>query len=240
MFNHKIGKQLIVNCEKLETSVALLSNGKLEEYLMERHSSAPMPGNIYLGRIVNLEHKLQAAFVDIGCGIASLLSVDCISVSRISHPSDRLRVGDRLWTVIKSIDPTLGRIFVSMRELLGTWEENASGFEIGQTVAGVVRSIESYGVFVELTPNLAGLAELREGTRDRELCEVGQRVAVYIKNIIPDRMKIKLVLIDAYRGEKAPSEMKYFIDCENVRHMDSWCYSTKMATKRIETLFTKA
>ncbi|MBE6369438.1 MAG: Rne/Rng family ribonuclease [Lentisphaerae bacterium] len=67
MFNHKIGKQLIVNCEKLETSVALLSNGKLEEYLMERHSSDPMPGNIYLGKIVNLEPKLQAAFVDIGC-----------------------------------------------------------------------------------------------------------------------------------------------------------------------------
>ena len=67
MFNHKIGKQLIVNCEKLETSVALLSNGKLEEYLMERHSDVPMPGNIYLGKIVNLEQKLQAAFVDIGC-----------------------------------------------------------------------------------------------------------------------------------------------------------------------------
>ena len=67
MFNHKIGKQLIVNCEKLETSVALLSNGKLEEYLMERHSDTPVPGNIYLGKIVNLEQKLQAAFVDIGC-----------------------------------------------------------------------------------------------------------------------------------------------------------------------------
>ncbi|MBE6379484.1 MAG: Rne/Rng family ribonuclease [Lentisphaerae bacterium] len=67
MFNHKIGKQLIVNCEKLETSVALLSNGKLEEYLMERHSSDPVPGNIYLGKIINLEPKLQAAFVDIGC-----------------------------------------------------------------------------------------------------------------------------------------------------------------------------
>ncbi len=67
MFNQKSGKQLIVNCEKLETSVALLNCGKLEEYLMERHSSDPMPGNIYLGKIVNLEQKLQAAFVDIGC-----------------------------------------------------------------------------------------------------------------------------------------------------------------------------
>ena len=84
------------------------------------------------------------------------------------------------------------------------------------------------------------LAELREGTRDRELCVIGQRVAVYIKNIIPDRMKIKLVLIDAYRGEHAPSGMKYYVDCERVRHMDSWCYSTQAAQKRIETRFEKA
>ena len=67
IFKNQSGKQLIVNCEKLETSVALLSNGRLEEYLMERHSDTPVPGNIYLGKIVNLEQKLQAAFVDIGC-----------------------------------------------------------------------------------------------------------------------------------------------------------------------------
>ncbi len=67
MMAEETRKQLIVNCEKLETNVALLSNGRIEEYLMERHSSDPMPGNIYFGKIVNLEPKLQAAFVDIGC-----------------------------------------------------------------------------------------------------------------------------------------------------------------------------
>ena len=106
-----------------------------------------------------------------------------------------------------------------------------------ETVSGIVRSIENYGVFVELTPNLAGLAEIREGSRDREIATVGERVAVYIKNIIPDRMKIKLVLIDAYKGESTSSGMRYFIDCEHVRHMDSWCYSTPTARKRIETVF---
>ena len=237
----RVGKPVCFKVLRIETEngipTAFLSRREAQIECLHNFLFDCIPGDILPARVTHLESF--GAFVDIGCGIASLLSVDCLSVSRISHPSDRLRVGDRLWTVIKSIDPSLGRIFVSMRELLGTWEENAAGFEIGQTVAGIVRSVESYGVFVELTPNLAGLAELREGTRDRELCEVGQRVAVYIKNIIPDRMKIKLVLIDAYRGEKAPSEMKYFIDCEHIRHMDSWCYSTKMATKRIETLFAK-
>ncbi|MBQ7393893.1 MAG: Rne/Rng family ribonuclease [Lentisphaeria bacterium] len=59
-------KQIILNCEKLETRFALLSDGALEEYRIERKDSGPKVGSIYLGKIVNLETSLQAAFVDIG------------------------------------------------------------------------------------------------------------------------------------------------------------------------------
>jgi len=59
-------KRLFVNCEKLETRVALTNNGKLEEYQIERSHDEPLAGSIYLGKIVNLEDSLQAAFVDIG------------------------------------------------------------------------------------------------------------------------------------------------------------------------------
>ena len=44
----------------------------------------------------------------------------------------------------------------------GTWEENASLFKAGETVAGIVRGVEDYGAFIELTPNLSGTAEKRE------------------------------------------------------------------------------
>ncbi len=217
--------------------IAMLSRRAAQEECIRNYLDDLIPGDIIPARVTHLESF--GAFVDVGCGVASLLSVDGISVSRIAHPSDRLHVGDRIYTVVKTIDRRLGRIFVSMRELLGTWEENARGFEVGQTVAGIVRSIESYGVFIELAPNLAGLAEIREGTRDREIATPGERVAVYIKNIIPDRMKIKLVLIDSYKGESTPSGMRYFIDCEHVRHIDSWCYSTPTARKRMETVFSE-
>ncbi len=46
-----------------------------------------------------------------------------------------------------------------MRELLGTWQENAARFRAGQTVTGVVRTVTDYGAFIALTPNLCGLAE---------------------------------------------------------------------------------
>ncbi|MBR2293656.1 MAG: 30S ribosomal protein S1 [Clostridia bacterium] len=216
-------------------TVAILSRRAAQEDCIRNYLSDLTVGDLIPAKVTHLENF--GAFVDIGCGVASLLSVDSISVSRISHPSDRLSVGDRIHTVIKAIDREQDRFFVSMKELLGTWAENAARFEVGQTVSGIVRSVESYGVFVELAPNLAGLAELREGTADHALATVGQRVAVYIKNIIPNRMKIKLVMIDSYKGELPRDGIRYFIDCEKTLHIDRWRYSPEECPKIVETVF---
>ena len=235
----RVGKPVCFKVMGFETrngeTVALLSRRAAQAECIHRYLSCLCPGDILPARVTHMESF--GAFVDVGCGVPSLLSVDSISVSRISHPSDRLSVGDSIYTVVRSIDRETNRIFVSMRELLGTWEENAASFEVGQTVAGIVRSVESYGVFVELAPNLAGLAELREGSVDGEIARVGAYAAVYIKNIIPDRMKIKLVLIDSYKGEPPRGELRYFVDCDRVCHLDRWLYSPPASKKVIETVF---
>ena len=157
----------------------------------------------------------------------ALMPIDSISVSRISHPSDRFKVGDDIKSVVRMIDEN-GRITLSLKELLGTWEQNAALFSQGQTVSGKVRSVESYGIFIELSPNLAGLAELRENV------EVGQTASVYIKSLIPDKMKVKLIIIDTFETGSRP-ENKYFFDGN---HIDYWRYSPEGATKVIETDFT--
>ena len=193
-------------------------------------------GAVIPARVTHMESF--GAFVDVGCGLVSLLSIDCISVSRISHPRDRLSVGDPIWVVVKQIDKENGRIFVSMRELLGTWEQNADRFEVGQTVAGIVRSVEPYGIFVELAPNLAGLAELRPDVNLPDPASlIGQHTAVYIKNIIPERMKVKLVLVDAYHGEIRKMPLQYYIDGERCSHLEYWRYSPDCASKIVETIF---
>ena len=135
-----------------------------------------------------------------------------------------------IYTVVKTVDDR-GRIYVSERELLGSWEENASLFSEGETVKGIIRSVESYGVFVELMPNLAGLAEYRDDVR------VGQTAAVYIKSIIPEKMKIKLIIIDMNDAPSTPGRLEYFIDTDSVTHMDYWIYSPKGCKKVVETLF---
>lgn len=62
----KKAKVLVINCEKLETRVALVNKGKLEEYQIERKGEEHLTGSVFLGKITHLENSLQAAFVDIG------------------------------------------------------------------------------------------------------------------------------------------------------------------------------
>lgn len=62
----KIKKEIIINAESLETRTAILEEGKLEDYFIERPSEDRIVGSIFKGRIQNLEDGLQAAFVDIG------------------------------------------------------------------------------------------------------------------------------------------------------------------------------
>lgn len=181
-------------------------------------------GDVIEARITHLEQF--GCFVDIGCGIPSLIPIDSISVSRISHPSDRFSVGQFIKAVVRSRDGS--RICLSHKELLGTWQENASLFNTGETVSGIVRSVEEYGIFVELAPNLAGLAELRDDI------EPGQNVSVYIKAIIPEKMKIKLVIVDVCEDIKTDSTYRYFTDTE---HFDRWDYAPECSGRKIFTDF---
>src|SRR5436189_896947 len=62
----KLHKEVIINAESLETRVAVLEEGKLEEFTIERTSDERLVGSIFKGKVKNLEDGLKAAFVDIG------------------------------------------------------------------------------------------------------------------------------------------------------------------------------
>src|SRR6266478_10028825 len=62
----KVGNQIVISCEKLERRVALLEDGQLEEYNIERESDRNIVGSVFKGRVKNIEHGLKAMFVDIG------------------------------------------------------------------------------------------------------------------------------------------------------------------------------
>lgn len=146
------------------------------------------------GQIVNgvvREIKNYGAFVELEQGDTGLIHIEDLSVARIKSPFERLKIGQNVKVVVKYIDRDLKRITLSYKELLGSWEENAKNFKEGVTVKGIVRETEkcNNGIFIELAPNLVGLAEYKDGM------EYGKPVDVYIKRIIPEKHKVKLIIV---------------------------------------------
>ena len=62
----KMKREIIINVEKLETRVAVLENGRLEEFMVEHPEEERLVGSVFKGRVQNLQNDLQAAFIDIG------------------------------------------------------------------------------------------------------------------------------------------------------------------------------
>ena len=207
----------------------VLSRRLAQKECCENYISRLTSGDIIEAAVTHTERF--GAFCDIGCGMAALLPVDCISVSRIEHPAERFYPGQRIRCAVKAVENDICRVTLTHKELLGTWLENAERFEPGQTVMGIVRSIEPYGIFVELAPNLAGLAEWSDGV------ELGGFVSVYIKSIIPDKMKIKLVIVETDCERNEDYFNNYINYYEQSDHIDFWRYSPEGCRKEVYTEF---
>lgn len=229
----RVGKQTCftvksVSADAKGAPVALLSRRDAQEKAMDYFLEHLCPGAVLTCRVIRLERF--GAFLDIGCGIVAMLPIEHISVSRISHPKERFREGQKILAAVYSIDRETRRVIMTHRELLGTWMENASRFAPGETVRGIVRSVKEYGSFIELAPNLSGLADTRDGLTP------GDPVSVYIKSIRPERMKVKLQIIEKLPPLLEPDPIHYQITDGVLSH---WVYSPPGCEKSaIETDFT--
>ncbi len=146
-------------------------------------------GDQVTGIVKNI--KSYGAFIEIAGGVVGLVHIEDLSVARIKTPFERLKIGQKVKVMIKSIDRDTGKVILSYKEVLGSWEENAKMFTPGMKVKGIVRETEKNknGIFIELTPNLVGMAEYEEGLT------YGQTVDVYIKRIDNQRKKVKLLIV---------------------------------------------
>ena len=228
----RVGKPTCFTVTALEADekgapAALLSRRAAQEQAMAYFLERLEPGTVLTGRVTRLESF--GAFVDVGCGIIAMLPIEHISVSRISHPRERFQEGQKILAAVWSLDRETRRITLTHRELLGTWMDNASRFRPGETVRGVVRTVKDYVSFIELAPNLSGLADAKERLSP------GDGVSVYIKSIRPERMKIKLQVIE--KLPSAPTEpLRYQVTDGK---LERWVYSPPNYEKApVETVFT--
>lgn len=225
----KVGKPVCFKVTGQEDGLYILSRRAAQQEALDYFMTNLSLGDIVKGKVTHIEPF--GVFVDMGCGNISLIGIENISVSRISSPSERFYPGQQIYGAVRIIDREHNRITLTHKELLGTWMENASRFRAGETVRGIVRGVEEYGIFVELAPNLSGLSEFRGDVSP------GMAVSVYIKSILPERMKIKLMIIDVLENNAKQhiTLSDYFI---KEGRICQFCYTPEQCEgKRIETKF---
>jgi len=102
------------------------------------------------------------AFVDLG-GIDGLLHITDMSWGRVSHPSELVKIGDKVRVKVLNFDPEKERISLGLKQLEAyPWEGVEDKYKVGDRVKGKVVSITDYGAFVELEKGVEGLIHVSE------------------------------------------------------------------------------
>lgn len=188
---NKKGKVLPVCIKEIiknEDDVELIMSKKILELKVRKWMYMHLkPGVKLRGIVVGL--KDYAAFVDVGGGVTGILKIQDMSESMLNNASDMFKLGQRIEVIVKKYDRDTGRIELTYKELLGTFEDNIKDLKEGDIVEGVVRNRLKSGVFVEIKPNVVGIAEHVNGI------ETNQKVLVSIKKINIEKKKIKLIII---------------------------------------------
>lgn len=167
----------------------ILSRKEVQKETLNWIKNDLQEGDKVTGIVKNI--KSYGAFIEIAGGVVGLAHIEDLSIARIKTPFERLKIGQKVEVMVKSINRETGKVVLSYKETLGTWEENAQMFTSGMKTKGIVRETEKNknGIFIELTPNLVGMAEYKEGL------EYGQQIDVYIKKIDNQRKKVKLLIV---------------------------------------------
>jgi len=157
------------------------------------------------------------AFVDLG-GVDGMIHVSELSHGRVAHPSEALTVGQTVEVqVIKIADTPDNRgrrqIGLSLKALeADPWSTVAERFPVGTSVTGIVRRLEPFGAFVEITPGLEGLVHISKITTDRRLSHprqalsVGQKVEVAVLAVDTEQRRISLSMVERALREREAAE----------------------------------
>jgi small subunit ribosomal protein S1 len=139
------------------------------------------------------------AFVDIG-GADGLIHLSELSWKRVSHPSEVLRVGDRIDVYVLSVDPNERKIALSLKRTQPEpWSTITENYSLGQIVRGTITQLTTFGAFARLEDGIEGLihvSELAEGrvAHPKNVVNVGDQLDLKVIRIDPAKRRIGLSL----------------------------------------------
>lgn len=151
-------------------------------------------------------------FLKFGAGLEGLVHISELAWSRIDHPKDLYRVGQKVKAQVISIDRD--RISLSIKRLQeDPWLESIKKYQVGQTVSGKVTKIMPFGAFVELDPDIYGLVHSVELSSDEvkdpsDVVKIGDEKEFKIITIEPQehRLGLSLRALTAPQPEKAEAK----------------------------------
>ena len=117
-------------------------------------------GVILEGTVKNITD--YGAFIDLG-GIDGLLHITDMAWGRLQHPSEVLKVGDKVKVVVLKYDPERERVSLGMKQIMpDPWTKVAEAYPPGTRIKGKVVSVTDYGAFVEIEKGVEGLIHVSE------------------------------------------------------------------------------
>ena len=157
------------------------------------------------GSVTNLTDF--GAFVEIEPGVEGLIHIGDLSWSRIKHPKEVLRKGQKLDVVILDIDKEHKRISLGLKQLNDPWKDVSSRYAKDQEVPVKVVRLADFGAFVELEEGIEGLIHISQLSRQRvekpqDVLQEGQEITARILEVNPEERRIRLSLRSAQDEEE--------------------------------------
>jgi small subunit ribosomal protein S1 len=162
-------------------------------------------GELRTGTVSNLANF--GAFVDLG-GADGLVHISQLAWSRVNHPSEVLKVGQKVEVQVLSVDKEKKKIALSIKRAeVDPWTTVEQRYQIGQLVQGTITKIAPFGAFARIEDGVEGLIHLSEfptGTQDpKQVLKEGDEVTVRILRIEPERRRLGLSIRAAEEGTGA-------------------------------------
>ena len=201
-YDQFVGKTMEFKVVKVNEAIknAVVSHKALIESDIEAQRAEIMgkleKGQVLEGTIKNITDF--GAFLDLG-GVDGLLYITDISWGRISHPSEVLKLDQKLNVVVLDFDDEKRRISLGLKQLTPhPWDTLSTDIEENATVKGKVVNIEDYGAFLEITPGVEGLVHVSEITwantpvNAKEYFKLGDEYEAKVVTLDKDSRKMSL------------------------------------------------
>jgi len=180
--NIVISRRKLIECERAEAKANLMNEIEV--------------GQIREGVIKNIADF--GAFIDLG-GIDGLLHITDMSWDRVGHPSELLKVDQKIKVKVLAVDKEKEKIALGLKQtLVNPWDEVEKKYPIGARIRGTIVSLTNYGAFVRLESGIEGLVHISEMswtrriTHPSEMLTSGEEIDVVVLEINKEKQEISL------------------------------------------------